>query len=1377
MSEATELTKNEQSLINKLEEETKNTSGGLPSYVATISENVGSAIELNNELSKRYGNTPISLHDLRKAGNFKNIMCSSSILGSALGMFPSTIEFNDALTSDIKNSRIDDTARVGLKVVVGIGIGAILLPYAAGAATVGVAAVGSAMVGYLSALAGNIIDESWEAGKDYLKDLWSQLETRLNDFRNTLSPELQTVFDQCANPVFEGLQVCPTSLNALQTVLQNNYSDELNKAANNLGLNQCPLPQNKMDKIDELMDTAEKTKSPLIVDLDGDGIETVGVSEGVYFDHDGNGFAEKSGWVGKDDGLLVRDINGNGQIDDGTELFGNNSVLSSGAKAANGFEALKELDSNKDGVFNSSDEVWNEIKVWKDMNQNGFVENGELLSMEEVNIKEINLSYQNENIKDINENIIGQTGSFIKNDNSAGNISDIWFVTDTSNTADRTDVVISDNVKKLPDLIGFGNVHNLHTAMALDESGELKALVEQFMSETNVSARNALLNDIIYHWAGVEDMDPFGRTPSRYNGTHYLDDARKLEALEEFMGRGYLGTWCWGERDPNPNRHAVLFIHDAFDELKEYVKNELLSQTHYKTLLEKVTLTYDAATESWDIDVSQAVAAFEEMFAADVLNTTLMMREFSEIIRTYTDLGDEIIAAFNLLGDEYGDIFERELFKFGKSIGTDGNDIIKDDDFGSIITGLGGNDKLYGNGGDDTIIGGAGNDYMAGGDGEDVYLFSKGFGNDEINTLAADGKKDVIEFDETIMPSNVSIGRQDFDLILTITYDDGTLADSIRVHSYFQEQGTSSATLAAIKFSDGTSWDYEYAITHWNSIPGIDGGVTMEGNDKANNLNGTAMDDILVGNGGNDTLRGNAGNDVLKGGSGNDYLDGGEGNDTYIWNYGDGFDTIYDTSNNDTIVFGKGISFRDLVFRSVGQTLLILVDGDEQQGVKISSFFYNINNKIENLRFYDGTIVHLSDIGLTLQQTDAQESVYGSGFDDVIHANGGDDVVWGKGGNDIIYGGAGDDDLRGEGGNDELYGGAGDDNLYGGNGDDILSGGAGNDDMNGEDGRDIYLYNLGDGLDTIYDGASSKEEGDIIRFGEGISLDDITFETDGSSLKMILNGDETQGLILQSFFNTYDDNAKNKVLEFADGSQVMMNKRGYELVMTKAGSLTATNYNDIIHVTEESSRVWGKGGNDIIYGGAGDDDLRGEGGNDELYGGAGDDNLYGGNGDDILSGGAGNDDMNGEDGRDIYLYNLGDGLDTIYDGASSKEEGDIIRFGEGISLDDITFETDGSSLKMILNGDETQGLILQSFFNTYDDNAKNKVLEFVDGTKINLLTNPPSLSSQNASDLLTQALSTFGADSGSRTDMSEAGGTVSEMYDLACGYDLTKKTA
>ena len=119
--------------------------------------------------------------------------------------------------------------------------------------------------------------------------------------------------------------------------------------------------------------TAESTTSPLVVDLDGDGVETTTEEDGVYFDHDNNGFAEKNAWVGKDDGLLVRDINNNGQIDDGTELFGNNTVLSNGQKATNGFEALKDLDS--------SDTAWNQVKVWKDANQNGKVDSGELLSL------------------------------------------------------------------------------------------------------------------------------------------------------------------------------------------------------------------------------------------------------------------------------------------------------------------------------------------------------------------------------------------------------------------------------------------------------------------------------------------------------------------------------------------------------------------------------------------------------------------------------------------------------------------------------------------------------------------------------------------------------------------------------------------------------------------------------------------------------------------------------------------------------------------------------------------------------------------------------------------------------------------------------------
>ena len=129
-----------------------------------------------------------------------------------------------------------------------------------------------------------------------------------------------------------------------------------------------------------LFDVAQSTRSPLVLDIDGDGVETIGTNNGIYFDHDNNGFAENTGWAGADDGLLVRDTNNNGSIDNGTELFGNNTILSSGQNAQNGFDALADLDSNKDGVFNSSDTAWNEVKVWKDSNSDATVNEGELIT-------------------------------------------------------------------------------------------------------------------------------------------------------------------------------------------------------------------------------------------------------------------------------------------------------------------------------------------------------------------------------------------------------------------------------------------------------------------------------------------------------------------------------------------------------------------------------------------------------------------------------------------------------------------------------------------------------------------------------------------------------------------------------------------------------------------------------------------------------------------------------------------------------------------------------------------------------------------------------------------------------------------------------------
>jgi hypothetical protein len=114
-----------------------------------------------------------------------------------------------------------------------------------------------------------------------------------------------------------------------------------------------------------------RPRDPIILDLDGDGLETVGVASNIYFDFDADGVLTRTGWVNKDDALLVWDRNGNGRIDTGAELFGDFTPLPNGTLAPNGFAALAALDSNGDGVIDASDPAFAELKLWRDTSQDG----------------------------------------------------------------------------------------------------------------------------------------------------------------------------------------------------------------------------------------------------------------------------------------------------------------------------------------------------------------------------------------------------------------------------------------------------------------------------------------------------------------------------------------------------------------------------------------------------------------------------------------------------------------------------------------------------------------------------------------------------------------------------------------------------------------------------------------------------------------------------------------------------------------------------------------------------------------------------------------------------------------------------------------------
>lgn len=138
-------------------------------------------------------------------------------------------------------------------------------------------------------------------------------------------------------------------------------------------------------------------RDPLVLDLDGDGIETVGINPAapVLFDHDADGIKTGTGWIKPDDGLLVLDLNGNGTIDTGRELFGDNTQMLPGVQGGNpftgnaqdGYRALRQYDSNNDGQINSGDAIYGQLRVWRDLNQDGISQAGELqtLDMREAN--------------------------------------------------------------------------------------------------------------------------------------------------------------------------------------------------------------------------------------------------------------------------------------------------------------------------------------------------------------------------------------------------------------------------------------------------------------------------------------------------------------------------------------------------------------------------------------------------------------------------------------------------------------------------------------------------------------------------------------------------------------------------------------------------------------------------------------------------------------------------------------------------------------------------------------------------------------------------------------------------------------------------------
>lgn len=865
--------------------------------------------------------------------------------------------------------------------------------------------------------------------------------------------------------------------------------------------------------------------------------------------------------MSSDDGLLVRDINGNGTIDSGRELFGSETLLENGSKAANGFEALKEFDTNADGVIDVNDAVFGQLRIWKDVDGNGRTDAGELLTLAEAGVQSISVNYTNSSYIDAQGNAHKQVGTYTTTDDQTRAATDVWVKTDATYSVPTEWVDVPDDIAALPDAQGYGKVRYLHQAMTMDTTGELKALVTNFTKASTPEDRDVLVTQIIYRWTGVQDVDPRSRAATQIYG-NAIGDARKLEALEEFMGEEWAGVWCWGTRDPNPHGRAAPVLLEAWDELKALVYGQLMAQSLLEPLFLQVTYHWDEELGTVMGDLSVVADTLRSHIQADREAGLIELGDFLHSLKGMGLLGRLDAASFRAellpLGEDVAQTMDTALKGWVTGDPTEGDDVLRGTELNDLLDAQGGNDHLLGRGGNDILIGGAGNDVLdggtgndelRGGSGSDTYRFGR---SDDHDTIIEDswipGETDRIEFKAGISPDDVRLERVrtvngwqvSDDLKLTLR-DTG---ETLTIKNHFNE--SNRYAVEEIVFADGTMWDME-AIKSRSLLGGA-------GDDELRGFN--ERDDVIVGGGGNDTLIGGTGDDVLIGGAGDDVLEGGVGSDAYRIGLGDGNDVIteFDADGEDVVELSADIAPEDVLVRWTlqGDMAVTLPDG-RRLTVRGQANTWSDRIGIEQLRFADGTAWDRAELASRALATTA-----------------------------------------------------GDDAVVGSYGDDTLDGGAGNDHFQNLGGYDTYLFGVGDGQDVI------ETNGGRVLFKPGIGQNDIVFSRDGNDLLATIAGTDDSVRLANWLADRWQNVDR---FEFANGAHLsgsdvlakLNTSEGAEIIYGSPDGETLTG-------TEKDSRIYGREGDDVLLGGAGSDELYGEAGNDTLDGGADRDWLYGGEG-------------------------------------------------------------------------------------------------------------------------------------------------------------------
>jgi len=577
---------------------------------------------------------------------------------------------------------------------------------------------------------------------------------------------------------------------------------------------------------------------------------------------------------------------------------------------------------------------------------------------------------------------------------------------------------------------------------------------------------------------------------------------------------------------------------------------------------------------------------------------------------------------------------------------TGGDDIVSGFSVADVIDAGAGNDTIYGQNGDDVLIGGLGDDTLYGGKGDDTYRYALGDGHDRIIEAYGNGSADTLEFGAGITTSNITVSRTPGDLEdILLTFSDG---GTILLEQQFSLLPSNGIEL--FKFSDGTVWTADDLAVQ------LADNAWTEGDDTIYGFSG--QNDFLYAGAGNDTVYGYSGSDTIIGGLGNDTLEGGSYSDTYLYDLGDGNDTIVENYSNgsaDNLILGSGILESDVIVTrgtsDLNEATLTFSDGGS---ILLKYQFQSITHSgVELIEFADGTQWNRS----------ALQAKYFESFDYSLE--------------NTIYG-------FGDAAGDTIDAGAGNDTVYGYSGTDTIRGGAGDDYLDGGKYSDTYLYDLGDGNDTIVENYSNGSADKLI-LGSGILESDVIVTRGTSDLnEATLTFSDGGSVLLKYQFQSITDSGV-ELIEFADGTQ------------WNRSALQAKYFESFDYSLENTIYGFGDAAGDTIDAGAG---------NDTVYGYSGTDTIRGGAGDDYLDGGKYSD---------TYLYDLGDGNDTIFENYSSGSA-DKLMLGEGILVDEVQVvrSTQDSNDITLIFKDGGSVFMDQELWNISDAGVEQ--IHFADGT-------------------------------------------------------------